>query len=76
MLNPDEQMSVSDFQPLIDEELDRISRGEPTEIDPEIKRLVQESVKNLPDKVIQEYKLQLVNQKRRFGPDWNQRNLR
>lgn len=55
MLETSEEINLDDLRAMIEEQLERIERGEIIEIDPTIKEMVQEAVKNLPEEVIQEY---------------------
>ena len=54
---------------MIDKEMAKIERGETIYVDPEIQKLVQEAVKNLPEQVMKDFESQFEddqNINRRF----------
>ena len=52
MIESDEKLTLDDLKTMIEEQLERIERGEIIEIDPVVRELVREAVKNLPENVI------------------------
>ncbi|CAO1362267.1 unnamed protein product [Diamesa tonsa] len=58
MLESNEEINIDDLKVMIEEQLERIDRGEIIDIDPEIQELVREAVQNLPEGVRKEYEPQ------------------
>lgn len=62
MTESNEEINIDDLRAMIEEQLERIERGEVIEIDPEVQEMVRVAVKNLSGDVIQEYESQSLAQ--------------